>query len=183
MSAPIPSAAPRAYTAADIFHLVEMGLANSQARIELVDGALTPMSPKGRQHEIMRERLALWLKQPWAQAFNVLQEHTLVLEEGLVFEPDFILYDAARRIADAPLKGGDLRLVIEVADSSLDYDLKTKAPRYGAHGVKEYWVIDALRGVAHVHRGPGSKGWSGIVLIEKGQTIAPICAPGAAFSA
>lgn len=158
-----------------------MGLIDREARVELVDGALVPMSPKGRQHEIMRERLAIWLRAPWAQAFNVLQEHTLELGPDLVIEPDFILYDASRRIADAPLTGPDLRLVIEVADSSLAFDLGAKAALYAAHGVAEYWVIDAMRNEAHVHRGPKAGGWETVRKAVTGETAAPLFSSSAAF--
>lgn len=181
MNAPLSLQPPRPFSAADLFHLVDLGLIDREARVELIDGALVPMSPKGRQHEIMRERLAIWLKAPGMQTFNVLQEHTLTLGEGLVLEPDFILYDAGRRIADAPLKGSDLRLVIEVADSSLAFDLGAKAALYAAHGVSEYWVIDAMRKEAHIHRNASAGGWTSIRKLASGEAIEPLCAPGTLF--
>ncbi len=128
MNAPVLPPPPRRYTAEDIFYLIDTGLVDRHARFELIDGALIPMAPKGRHHEIMRERIAEWLLTVSGLGFRTLQEHTLQLADGLMLEPDFVVYDAARRIADANLKGGDLRLVIEVADSSLAYDLNTKAP-------------------------------------------------------
>ena len=168
---------PRKYTADDIFYLIDTGLIDRQARFELIDGALIPMSPKGRHHEIMRERIAEWVQELWSRGLRSLQGHTLVLEDGLMLEPDFILYDAARKIADSPLKGADLRLVIEVADSSLSYDLNTKAPLYAAQGVQEYWVIDAVRGTARVHRGLGAAGWAEVREVAKGEPIEAVCAP------
>ncbi len=172
---------PRPFSTADLFHLVDMGLIDREARFELIDGAIVPMSPKGRQHEIMRERLAIWLKAPWAQAFNVLQEHTLALGEGLVIEPDFIVYEAGRRIADAPLTGADLRLVIEVADRSLAFDLGAKAALYAAHGVHEYWVIDAVRIEAHSHRMASAQGWDDLRKAVAGEDVAALVAPSAPF--
>ena len=45
-------------------------------------------------------------------------------------------------------------LVIEVADSSLGYDLRVKAPLCAEHGVRDYWVVDAVRQTIRVHRAP-----------------------------
>ena len=73
---PMPPA-PRKYTAADIFFFLEAGLLDDSAKFELLDGeiipkqdrGITPMSPKGNHHEVMRERLMLWLSKPWRNKF------------------------------------------------------------------------------------------------------------------
>ncbi len=46
--------------------------------------------------------------------------------------------------------------MVEVADSSLDYDLKRKTQLYAVHGVREVWVIEAESLTTHVRRSPGS---------------------------
>ena len=52
------------------------------------------------------------------------------------------------------VRGGDAPLVVEVADSSLNYDMNTKAPVYTAHGVREYWLINTGTLFTMVHRQP-----------------------------
>jgi len=42
-------------------------------------------------------------------------------------------------------------LVIEVAETSLDYDRETKAPLYAASGVMEYWIVDVAARRVEVH--------------------------------
>jgi Uma2 family endonuclease len=49
-------------------------------------------------------------------------------------------------------------LVIEVADTSLAYDLGTKAPLYAWHGIPEAWVIDAATQRTWVFRQPIGRG-------------------------
>jgi len=162
--------------------LVENGLIDPAAKFELMDGAVIHVSPKGRHHEIMRERIELWLDQAWRKPFNVLREHTLTLDTGTLVEPDFLLYDAARRIADAPLAGADIRLVIEVADSSWRYDVEAKAPKYARFGVAEYWVVHAMRPNMHVFRTPCADGYASVADIGADQAVAPQCAPDAVLS-
>ena len=50
-------------------------------------------------------------------------------------------------------------LVVEVADSSLNYDLRRKSRVYAAFGVRELWVVDAARRVIYGHDGVAPGGY------------------------
>jgi len=50
------------------------------------------------------------------------------------------------------VRGRDVLLLIEIADTSLHYDLGEKAALYRQHGVRDYWVIDLVSRQTHVHR-------------------------------
>lgn len=175
-ASPMP-AAPRKYTAADIFFFAEAGLFDDAAKFELFDGEIVPMSPKGNEHETMRLKLARWLRAPWAKKFDSLQEHTLNVDNGTLLEPDFILFKGGRNDFDDPLTGAEVLLVIEVADTSLRYDLTKKAAKYAAFGAAEYWVVNATTRETIVHRSPGKKGWTEQIKVPAGKPLAPLCAP------
>jgi Uma2 family endonuclease len=49
--------------------------------------------------------------------------------------------------------------VVEVADSSLGYDLGRKAALYAGFGIAELWVIDAVKLETRIHREPDSIGY------------------------
>ncbi|MEM6906148.1 MAG: Uma2 family endonuclease, partial [Pseudomonadota bacterium] len=55
--------------------------------------------------------------------------------------------------------GPDFDLIIEVSDATLTQDLGWKAERYARHGVAEYWVVDLVNRLLHIHRGPGEDGY------------------------
>src|SRR5262245_24504180 len=101
MNAPfaLPFPQPRPLLASDVMFLVENGLIDPNAKFELVDGAILPMSAKGRLHEAMRERVMDWLREPWTAAFRVSVEHTVIVDAETILEPDFILYDRTRSVA------------------------------------------------------------------------------------
>ena len=50
-------------------------------------------------------------------------------------------------------------LVVEIADSSLRYDMGRKATLYASFGVCELWVIDAVRLTARIFREPAPDGY------------------------
>ena len=48
----------------------------------------------------------------------------------------------------------DALLVVEIADTTLPFDLEVKVPLYAAAGIPEVWVIEALSRRTHVFRRP-----------------------------
>ena len=50
-------------------------------------------------------------------------------------------------------------LVVEIADFSLRYDIGRKAALYASFGIRELWVIDAVRLTTRVFREPAADGY------------------------
>jgi hypothetical protein len=48
----------------------------------------------------------------------------------------------------------DIRLLVEVADSSLDYDRTTKLAIYAEAGIPEYWIVNLVDSQIHVYGQP-----------------------------
>jgi hypothetical protein len=70
---------------------------------------------------------------------------------------------------------------VELAQSSLAYDVGPKAALYARHGVAEYWVIDVDRARVHVHRAPDGEGWLDLRVVEAAELLAPAALPGLAI--
>jgi Uma2 family endonuclease len=66
---------------------------------------------------------------------------------------------------------------VEVADSSLSYDLATKAPLYASHGVRECWVIDARTLETVVHRDPMGAAYGSVERRRPDERLVPLLAP------
>lgn len=88
------------------------------------------------------------------------QETTLWLDEISFAEPDVCIWP--RAIPPVSQRGHDVLLVIEIADTSLRYELGRKIGIYAAHGVPEVWVIDADSLVSRVPRALGASGYRDI---------------------
>lgn len=169
-----PSSVPRRYTVADIHYLADKGIIAQDARFELIDGEIKDMSPKGPLHEEVRRLINRWIKTLPAD-FDHLAETTLYLDDATFVEPDYVIFDTKTAIKG--MKAADILLAIEVADTSWDYDSGTKAARYSAHGVQEYWIIRAATARVRVYRGPTATGWTDTRDIPIDESPAPICAP------
>jgi Uma2 family endonuclease len=68
-------------------------------------------------------------------------------------------------------------LIVEVADSSLAYDLGRKAGIYARLGLPELWVIDARSLVTTMHRGPVSSGYTETHKAGPSEMLQPEQAP------
>ena len=144
----------RRWTTAELEEMARRGLfrdaRGNDERFELIGGEVVPMSPKGNRHEIVRNQLATRIARLLPPSYEVGCEPQLNLAGDSYLFPDILVHSAAVLVPD--VRGGDVLLLIEVADSSRSYDLTVKALTYAAHGVREYWVIDCERLETHVHR-------------------------------
>ncbi len=72
---------------------------------------------------------------------------------------------------------GDVLLLVEVADSSLDFDRKVKVPLYAAAGVAEVWIVNLAAEVVEVHRHASPSGYAESCTAGIGSSIAPSALP------
>jgi Uma2 family endonuclease len=166
------------WTVAKIEKMAVDGYFREDERFELVGGEIVPMSPKGIRHEAIRGALALRLARRTQEDIFVISEPQFNLDDDTYLNPDILVHPAT--IPTAKVRGDDALLVVEVADTSLRYDLNTKAPIYAAHGVREYWVINAGTLTTMVHRNPSGKAHGAKDEVAPGDTLIPLLVP--AFS-
>jgi Uma2 family endonuclease len=166
----------RAWTVDDVERMLQSGILREAEPFELIGGELVAMAAKSRQHEVLRTELALFWTDRRARDIKIASETPLRLGEHDAPEPDFIVYPAHLHAPDA--RGDTVLLVVEIGDTSLVNDLETKAPRYAAAGVREYWVINARSLVTTVHREPRPAGeYSYCEKFEGTDTLTPVLAP------
>lgn len=166
----------RGFTVAEVESMLEAGILQEDERVELVGGELVPMSPKGSFHEAMK----LALLDEWYRrrppSWQLIPETTLRLSVDTFLEPDLLVFPQSVPLKQ--LRGPDVILAVEIADTSLGYDLGRKPRLYASFGVPELWVIDAKRRVTHVHRARGPEGYAEVSVHQTGESIAPLGASG-----
>jgi Uma2 family endonuclease len=168
------------WTVAEVERLAAAGFLHEDERIELLGGEIVPMSPKGRRHELIREELTFRFTKLAPPAIFVTSEPQLNLTEDTYTNPDILVRPAAIKTPD--LRGTDALLVLEIADTSLEYDLRTKVPLYATHGVREYWVINARTLMTTVHRQPSGNSYAFTQELPGDALLVPSLAPALAVS-
>jgi Uma2 family endonuclease len=165
----------RAWRRAEIEAMVAAGIIAEDERFEMIGGEVVPMSPKGARHELVKREINRHLVLNLPDDLTVIPETTLWLDEISFIEPDFCIWP--RSIAPGDQRGYDVLLAIEIADTSLHYDLGRKIGTYAAYGIPEVWVINAHSLVTRVHKALGAEGYRTVEDVAPDQELAAMRVP------
>jgi Uma2 family endonuclease len=121
-----------------------------EQRLELIEGEVLEVIAKGTRHSavvnLLLDMSTESVRRVPASTWKLRVESPLDLGISNEPEPDLALVRfRADNYLEAHPTAADTLLVIEVADSSLRFDLEAKARIYAAAGVPTYWVVDVLQ--------------------------------------
>ena len=158
--------------------MAETGVLRSNARVELMDGIINDMSPIGPFHGAVTAHLNEIFTLAGKGRWLVSVQDSVHLGDHSEPQPDFIL---ARRMPDYYSSGhpepGDIFLLIEVADTSLEYDREYKLPAYGRAGIREVWIVDLNEQTIEVYREPNYSGYGSKTILSAGDQARPLAFP------
>lgn len=154
-------------TRRDYYRLGEAGILHEDDRVELLEGQLIDMSPIGPRHALVTDSLNELLVAGFSGRARVRCQQPVVLDDGSEPQPDFAL---VRR----PWQGyphthpgpDDIFLLIEVSDSSLNFDRTVKLELYARAGIREVWIVDLTTDGVLVHRDPSGGLYGSVVRVE-----------------
>ncbi len=165
----------RRFTVAEVEAMVAAGVMEEDERVELIGGELVPMSPKGIRHEVMKAALLRRWYRVVPDELDLVSETTFRLSEDTYLEPDVVIYPRTSGLRG--LTGANVLLVVEIADSSLTYDIGRKALLYASFGIRELWVIDAVRLAMRVFHEPAADGYRNARDVGPADRLVPLIAP------
>lgn len=165
----------RAFTVDEILRMEDLGILGEEERFELLEGDIVLMQAKNFAHERIKLALNRLLSRALPDNLQLGVETTLYLSDRTFLEPDLTVFPMMNT---EHVRGTDVLLAIEVAHTTLRYDLGRKAALYARYGVQELWVIDAQELKTHVHREPVEGHWSSVVVLEDRSVLTHPAAPG-----
>src|ERR1044071_1275575 len=133
----------RRFTADDYQRMGQAGILLPEDHVELIDGEVVTMSPIGPRHCAAVDRSNRAFVTGAGDAAIVRVQGSVRLDFYTEPEPDVVLLRPradfyATRHPGAP----EILLIVEVAESSIDYDREVKTSVYARAGVREYWIAD-----------------------------------------
>ena len=167
------------FTVDEFAKMGEVGIFTEDDRVELIDGQIWEMVPIGSRHSGIVNRLNVTLVELLRRSAVVHVQNPVRLDSYNEPQPDIsILRARDDYYTTAHPEPGDTLLVIEVADSSLAYDLNEKAPRYAKSMIPEMWLVDLEAEVVRVFTRPGPSGYANEPEMPRGSTIASVSVEG-----
>ena len=168
----------RRFTAEEFHRMGEAGIFQEGDRVELIDGDVVMMSAIGPRHVYYVNRLNQVLVRAVGELGLISPQNPVGVERRSEPQPDVVVLRARGReyLAALPAKD-DALLVVEVSDSSLEYDRTVKMPLYAAAGIPESWLLDVEAGVIERHTGPGPRGYRTIEKCTAADRITLVALP------
>lgn len=183
----VPLSRVRRWTRAEVYRLLELGILNDEREehLELLDGLLVnkvrPMTPRhaatvGMTRQTLEAALPLgvcvWTVCPLAiDDFNEPEPDVLVVVGGI---KDYT--------AEHP-RPADTRLLVEVADDTLDFDRGVKARAYARAGVADFWIVNIVDRQLEIYRDPTPDDvYQDVQIYEPKDTVGPLALPDAEIS-
>ena len=157
--APVPHSfrAPMKHriTVDEYYRMGEAGILRPDQRVELLDGDIYDMNPIGSLHASTVREISLQFARAAIDGLIIASvQDPLRLDDETEPVPDFMaLTPRPGKYRTSHPRGRDVLLLVEVADTSLEYD-KAKLPGYARSGVCEVWIVDLASRSVLVYRNP-----------------------------
>jgi Uma2 family endonuclease len=174
----------RRFSVEEFERMVGAGVFAPDDRLELIEGEIIEMAPIGDPHASVVDRLTMLMtRRVGERAIVRVQGPIRFRELRSRPQPDLALLEPRPDYYAAGAPGAvDIFLLIEVMDTSAEYDRRTKAPLYARAGVWELWLVDVPAGVVEVHRQPGTRGYRDVRTRHRGETLSPLAFPDVSFA-
>jgi Uma2 family endonuclease len=148
------------FSSDQFLRMAEAGILPPDARIELLDGEIVPMSPIGPRHSASTKLLLRALLAHLTDGWHMGIQDPVDLDSCSQPQPDIsIIRGKPEDYSQHHPTAADIGLLIEVADSSLELDTGVKRALYAASGIPEYWVVDLINCIIEQSTLPGPGGY------------------------
>ena len=175
---------PHRFTVTDFYKMAEAGIFHEDSRVELIRGQIIDMAPIGGPHGGTVNQFNYLLIMGVARRGVVSVQNPVRLDDFSEPQPDFaVLQPRADYYKSGTPKAEDVLLIIEVADSSLNFDRRVKTALYAENGIPEYWIVNLTDRVVEVYRGPKNGSYSGVRRVGPGGVADIEALPGVSFDA
>lgn len=164
------------FTVDEYEQMVEVGILTEDDHVELIHGEIIAMSPIGPRHVDSVAILSRLLTFAAPGDVLVLVQSPIRLPDTTEPEPDIALVRFARYRRALP-EPSDIFALIEVSDTTRDYDRNTKLPLYAAAGIPEAWIVDIAADRIERHTEPAADGYQLIRHFGRGAVVESVIIP------
>jgi len=148
-----PKPTVRRWSREEYYRMAESGFFQDQ-RVELIDGEVLEMAPQGSGHFACVCLCNDAARRCFGSSHVVRVQGPLGVGKGSDPEPDIAVVSGNPRDYVGKSHPSTALLVIEVSDTSLEFDRTSKAGLYASAGIRDYWIVNLTDRCVEVYRNP-----------------------------
>jgi len=161
------------FTVGQYHQMIESGILTDRDRVELLQGEIIEMSPIGMQHAACVDRMNELLVRELVGRAIVRVQNPIQLSTRSEPQPDFaILQRRSDFYANGHPQPSDVFALIEVSDTTIEFDRTVKVPIYAKDNIAEVWIVDLNAEAVQIYREPSEAGYQQLQTFRRGQAIA-----------
>ncbi|MGB7413679.1 MAG: Uma2 family endonuclease [Thermosynechococcaceae cyanobacterium] len=168
----------RRITTAEYHQMAIAGILAADEQVELIAGHIIQKMPKGPAHSALCKRIEKLLEHRLGDQVLVRLQDPIQLDAYSEPEPDIaVVHPSLSFYADRHPIPTDVDLIIEIADTTIQRDLSTKADLYAEAGIADYWVVSVTTQELHIFREPQPDGYQRQLILRAQQSVSLLAFP------
>lgn len=164
------------WTVEEFHQMAIAGLLDEADRVELIEGEMIDIAPIGSKHAFIVNRISQIFSARVGAQCLISTQNPVRLGERSEPQPDVALLRSGNYM-DALPTAADVLLIVEVSDSTLEYDRDVKIGLYARHGIPEVWLLDVNAREITVYREPAEGQYRLIRKPTAAEAISPTALP------
>ena len=164
----------RLFSVEEYYAMAEAGILCHDDRVELLAGEIIAMSPTGSRHAAsvtglnhlmtvqLGDRAVVWVQNPVQLDSHSEPEPDVML---LRWRDDF--YSSAHPGPD------DVLLLIEVSDTTIEFDRNVKLSLYADARIPETWIVNIPDRVVEIYTDPSGGVYGSRRVVGQGESVSP----------
>lgn len=165
------------FTVDEFVRMYDKGFFEATDRVELLNGEIIIMHAVGYRHAQAVTALTDEFGEQSRRRFSISPQNPLELEKYSAPQPDICLVSRACRKAKRHPSPDQVYLMVEVSDTSLEYDRGPKMSAYALCGIREFWILNLQDDVLESYRNPRGGSYLEQVIVKADGRAAPQAFP------
>jgi len=156
----------------EVYQMMKAGILPEESGWELIDGEIIQRMTIGSKHASVVRKLEKYLERNFGDFVMISGQNPIHIDEYNEPEPDIALLTPRDDFyAERHPETHEVLLVIEVSDSTLEFDRETKKTLYAEAGIKEFWLVNLKQETVETYSDPANGAYYQMRIFGRDETV------------
>jgi len=165
---------PFKFTISKLQKMYEVGILEPNLRIELIEGEPIVIAPIGFKHAKTLERLEKKFYEILSKSnenYIIWSQNPVKISDRELLYPDIAIFPESIYKKEEIPQIKEAVLIIEISDTTLEYDKNVKIPIYAKGCAKEVWIVNLKENIIEKFSNTNGKIFKNIYIFQQDDVI------------